>query len=72
MGQQDRLAAMTQHMPDRRRDGAQARVVGDAAILDRGVDVDADQDAATRKVEAVQGAELHQKRSENGICLYII
>ena len=58
MGEQDRLAALAGDLADGRRDGADARVVGDLAVGHRHVEVDADEDALALEVAGVvEGAE---------------
>ena len=57
MREQDDLAALVRDLLDRRRDALDARRVGDAAVLGRNVEVDAQQHALAGDVGVVEGAE---------------
>ena len=49
MAGQDDPRALAEQVADRRDRGADARIVGDLAVLERDVEVDADEDALARR-----------------------
>ena len=57
MGKEDDLAALAGDLVDGRRHALDARGVGHLAVLHRGIEVDAQQDALAVEVEIVERAE---------------
>ena len=59
---EDDLRARAEERRDRRQGGPDARVVGDLAVGERDVEVDADEDALARGVEVADGQLVHGHR----------
>ncbi len=57
MGEQDHFAALVGDLKDGRSDAFEPRGVGDAALLHRDVEVDAQQHALALHVDVIEGAE---------------
>jgi hypothetical protein len=58
MREQDHLAALVGDLGDGRRDALEPGRVGDAAVLHRHVEVDAQQHALALHVDVIEGAEF--------------
>ena len=63
MREQDDLAALVGDLGDRRRRALDAGRVGDDAVLDRHVEIDAHQDAFALDVDVIEGAKVVHRPS---------
>ena len=68
MRQQNDLAALVRDLRDGRRDALDARRIGHAPVLRRHVEVDAEEDAFSRDIGVVEGAErlCHFRLAQSG------
>ena len=67
MARQDHPGPFVQEGHDRRQRGADARVVGDLAVRQRDVEVDADEDALPGRVEVPNGQLVHRESFRGAI-----